>query len=156
MTRHIAAKDKDRVSDHVRGSEVCLSTSTSLDPLIESSIPSISPYFFCPSSRICSHSRLISLLHQAPVHLIMPKQAFGDFLSLQAGPSTPRGRGRGGGTRGGRGGFGGGRGGATVAKRSYNADYTNVGFDYDAINKQGYRKMEGELIPAVNAANEGR
>ena len=45
-----------------------------------------------------------------------------------------------------RGGRGGGRGGTPIAKRSYNADYTNVGFDYDAINKQGYRRMEGELM----------
>lgn len=73
----------------------------------------------------------------------MSKQPFDSFLNLGGGgPSTPRGRGRGGG-RGGRG--GGGRGGIPVAKRSYQADYSNVGFDYDAINKQGYRKMEGEL-----------
>ncbi|WWD17876.1 hypothetical protein CI109_102320 [Kwoniella shandongensis] len=72
-----------------------------------------------------------------------PRQAFGDFLN-SGGPSTPRGRGRGrGGGGGDRGGRGGGFGGGGGAKKSYNADYTNMGFNYEAINSQKYTKMDG-------------
>ncbi|KAK8865942.1 hypothetical protein IAR55_001091 [Kwoniella newhampshirensis] len=81
-----------------------------------------------------------------------PRQGFGDFLN-SGGPSTLRGRGRGrgggGGEGGGRGrGGGGGRGGGSFgggggAKKSYNADYTNMGFNYEAVNSQRYTKMDG-------------
>jgi hypothetical protein len=72
-------------------------------------------------------------------------QAFNEFLN-QAGPSTPRGRGRGGGGRGrgsGRGGRGGGpsSGGSNLKK----SDYSNVPFDYASVNSQRYNKMEGKF-----------
>ncbi|WVF70475.1 hypothetical protein IAT40_005265 [Kwoniella sp. CBS 6097] len=78
---------------------------------------------------------------------MVARQSFNDFLN-SGGPSTPRGRGRG---RGGGGGFrggGGGRGGYTPggggqSKNSFNADYTNMAFDYERINSQKYTKMEG-------------
>nr|XP_018267262.1 uncharacterized protein I303_01247 [Kwoniella dejecticola CBS 10117]OBR89420.1 hypothetical protein I303_01247 [Kwoniella dejecticola CBS 10117] len=72
---------------------------------------------------------------------MVQRQSFGDFLN-SGSPSTPRGRGRGGfrGVGGGRGGRGGT---PQSAKKSYNADYTNMGFDYDKINSQRYTKMEG-------------
>ncbi|WWC86279.1 uncharacterized protein L201_001152 [Kwoniella dendrophila CBS 6074] len=77
----------------------------------------------------------------------MVRQSFGDFLN-SGSPSIPRGRGRGGFGRGGGGGGGGrgGRGGFTPgssSKKSFNADYTNMGFNYEAINNQKYTKMEG-------------
>ncbi|WWC66293.1 uncharacterized protein I206_100194 [Kwoniella pini CBS 10737] len=68
---------------------------------------------------------------------MVQRQPFGDFLN-SGSPSTPRGRGRGG-FRG-----GGGRGGTPQSgKKSFNADYSNMGFDYDKINSQKYTKMEG-------------
>lgn len=88
----------------------------------------------------------------------MPRQAFNDFLN-SPGPSTPRGRGGGRGKGRGRGGvadsgngspgFRGGRGGGNVlggSSRSFKADYSNVGFDYTAVNRQQYIKMDGMSI----------
>ncbi|WRT64174.1 uncharacterized protein IL334_001103 [Kwoniella shivajii] len=73
---------------------------------------------------------------------MVQRQPFGDFLN-SGSPSTPRGRGRGG-SRGG-GGRGGGRGGYTPGsgKKSFNADYSNMGFDYEKVNGQRYTKMDG-------------
>nr|XP_019049269.1 hypothetical protein I302_03051 [Kwoniella bestiolae CBS 10118]OCF28199.1 hypothetical protein I302_03051 [Kwoniella bestiolae CBS 10118] len=73
---------------------------------------------------------------------MVQRQSFGDFLN-SGSPSTPRGRGRGG-FRGG-GGRGGRGGGFTPGsnKKSFNADYTNMGFDYEKINSQRYTKMGG-------------
>ncbi|WVQ62170.1 uncharacterized protein L199_000308 [Kwoniella botswanensis] len=73
---------------------------------------------------------------------MVQRQSFNDFLN-SGSPSTPRGRGRGG-FRGG-GGRGGRGGGFTPGstKKSFNADYSNMGFDYEKINSQKYTKMEG-------------
>ncbi|WWC99711.1 hypothetical protein V866_006616 [Kwoniella sp. B9012] len=73
---------------------------------------------------------------------MVQRQSFNDFLN-SGSPSTPRGRGRGG-FRGG-GGRGGRGGGFTPgsSKKSFNADYSNMGFDYEKINSQKYTKMEG-------------
>ncbi len=67
----------------------------------------------------------------------MPRQPFDQFLQpAGSGPSTPRGRG-------GRGGFRGGRGG-TPGSGNHKSDYSNVPFDYEGINRQGYVKLEGK------------
>jgi hypothetical protein len=72
------------------------------------------------------------------------QQSFNHFLNA-GGPSTPRGRGRGGGGRG-RGSGRGGRGGSSSAGGSNvkKSDYSNVPFDYASINSQRYNKMDGE------------
>jgi hypothetical protein len=78
--------------------------------------------------------------------MALQHQSFNDFLNTP-GPSTPRGRGRGGGGRGGRGSGRGGRGasssGGSNLKKS---DYSNVPFDYASINSQRYNKMDGMLF----------
>lgn len=70
------------------------------------------------------------------------KQSFADFLA-SGNPYGGKNRGRGGSNRG-RG--GGGRGGfyGNASKKAYNADYSNVPFDYDKINSQHYKKLERE------------
>lgn len=68
------------------------------------------------------------------------KQSFADFLA-SGSPYGGKNRGRGGSSRG-RG--GGGREGfyGNASKKAYNADYSNVPFDYDKINSQHYKKLE--------------
>lgn len=68
------------------------------------------------------------------------KQSFADFLA-SGNPYGGKNRGRGGSSRG-RG--GGSRGGfyGNASKKTYNADYSNVPFDYDKINSQHYKKLE--------------
>lgn len=70
------------------------------------------------------------------------KQSFADFLT-SGSPYGGKNRGRGGSSRG-RG--GGGRGGfyGNANKKAYNADYSNVPFDYETINNQHYKKLERE------------
>ncbi|WVQ70948.1 hypothetical protein IAR50_000473 [Cryptococcus sp. DSM 104548] len=80
------------------------------------------------------------------------KESFSEFLASGSGPPMGGGRGgwqgRGGGSRGGR---GGGRGGGMAfknAKKSFNADYTDVGFSYDKLNSERkYSKMEPSVAP---------
>ncbi|WVQ82761.1 hypothetical protein IAT38_004893 [Cryptococcus sp. DSM 104549] len=79
-----------------------------------------------------------------------------------------RGRGRGGGGRGGfsdRGGGGFGRGGGRggyggggmVAKQSFNADYTNMSFNYEKLNTQRYTRLENSTVaPFGDSAPRGR
>lgn len=70
------------------------------------------------------------------------KQSFADFLT-SGSPYGGKNRGRAGSSRG-RG--GGGRGGfyGNASKKAYNADYSNVPFDYETINSQHYKKLERE------------
>jgi hypothetical protein len=81
------------------------------------------------------------------------RQPFHEFLDSGAGPSTPRGQGRGRGGRGynndARGVFLGrprGRGG------SQSTDYSNVPFDYDKIGKQSYVPLSGTSIALARSA----
>ncbi|TYJ56385.1 hypothetical protein B9479_002933 [Cryptococcus floricola] len=79
------------------------------------------------------------------------KESFSDFLASGSGAPIGGGRGgwqgRGGGFRGGR---GGGRGGMASknAKKSFNADYSDVAFSYEKLNSERkYSKMEPSVAP---------